>query len=321
MGRNKIASASILFGLVTAFTACWNLGSGASHSVATTPSISVQFENRQSASPSRTPSDSKRTRADNANANNAMKETLGAFRANLPVDFEEPIDPSGELLLREYGAVFLARGGAIPPKKVVFKDEADVRAFQDTLKIEKLSLGGHELELQAAAAAALKQAVKDAAKSGLKITPRGADSARRTYSQTVELWASRVKPGLVYWCGKGRISTQDAERIRTLSPFEQVPIILDLEKKGIYFSKDFSKSIIFSVAPPGASQHLSMLALDIAQFDDPRIREIMAKFGWFQTVVSDLPHFTFLGVSRAELSGLGLKRVETGGREYWVPDI
>ncbi|MER3632026.1 MAG: hypothetical protein C4325_07590, partial [Blastocatellia bacterium] len=119
MGRNKIASASILFGLVTAFTACWNLGSGASHSVATTPSISVQFENRQSASPSRTPSDSKRTRADNANANNAMKETLGAFRANLPVDFEEPIDPSGELLLREYGAVFLARGGAIPPKKVV----------------------------------------------------------------------------------------------------------------------------------------------------------------------------------------------------------
>ena len=43
-----------------------------------------------------------------------------------------------------------------------------------------------------------------------------------------------------------------------------------------------------------------------------------------QTVVSDLPHFTFLGRGEGELPGLALRRVlqEAGDEtyEYWVPD-
>ena len=64
-----------------------------------------------------------------------------------------------------------------------------------------------------------------------------------------------------------------------------------------------------------------MLALDVKQFDDARVREILAKHGWFQTVSSDLPHFTYLGTDESNLPSLGLKKVESGNRTFWVPDI
>ena len=106
-----------------------------------------------------------------------------------------------------------------------------------------------------------------------------------------------------------------------MSPFEQVPVVLTLEEDGIYFAKDLSKSIIYSVAPPGTSQHLAMLAFDVNEFNDQQVRSILARHRWYQTVVSDLPHFTFLGVDEAELPSLGLKRTVSGDRHFWVPDI
>ncbi|HEX9961140.1 MAG TPA: hypothetical protein VGB00_09425, partial [Pyrinomonadaceae bacterium] len=153
------------------------------------------------------------------------------------------------------------------------------------------------------------------------ITPRGADSARRSYAQTVELWASRVSPALTHWVEKGRISPQEARRLESLSPVLQVAEVLRLEEQGIYFSKDFSKSILYSVAAPGASQHLSMLALDVAEHENAKAREILARHGWFQTVVSDLPHFTYLGAAKSELPKLGLKKKSSGGRDFWIPAL
>ena len=94
-----------------------------------------------------------------------------------------------------------------------------------------------------------------------------------------------------------------------------------MEAEGIYFAKDLSKSVIYSVAPPGASQHLSLLALDVAEFNDPNVRRILSKHRWYQTVVSDLPHFTFLGISEDELPKLGLKIVTNDDREFWIPDL
>ena len=243
------------------------------------------------------------------------------FLRNLPKDFVQPTDDAGKLLLREYGAVFLARNGATPPKKVVFKDEADVIAFQSMLKCSSDTLGGLKIELQTAALNALKEANTEAHEQNLSISPRSADSARRGYKQTVDLWASRVNPGLVYWAGKGRITKAEANRIKSLSPYEQVPAILKLEEQGIYFAKSLDKSIIYSVAPPGTSQHLSMLALDVKEFENARVRAILAKHGWFQTVSSDLPHFTYLGVEEKDLPALGLKKVENAERVFWVPDI
>jgi len=243
------------------------------------------------------------------------------FINHLPNKFIIPTDVVGRRLLKEYGALFVARGGAIPPNTVIFKNEAEVSAFQSALPVATESLGGYKIELQAAAMKNLKDAIAKAAQNDLTVTPRGADSGRRDYAGTVELWASRVNPGLTNHVGEGRLTVNEASRIRALSPFEQVPEIFKLESRGMFFSKDLSKSIIYSVAPPGTSQHLSMLALDVSEHKDERVRDVLAEHGWFQTVVSDLPHFTFLGVPENQLTGMGLKKVIDGGRAFWLPSL
>ncbi len=245
----------------------------------------------------------------------------GRFFRNLPADFVHGEDAAQQRLLREYGAVFVARGGVVAPNKVVFRDENDVSEFQSRLEISDSRIGSFSLELQAVAMDALLAAAAEAADAGLSITPRGADSARRNYNDTIDLWKSRVEPALAHWIGKGRMTRAQADAIRALSPYQQVPEIFALEDEGIYFAKDLSKSIIYSVAPPGASQHLSLLAFDVAEFGDAQVRRILGKHFWYQTVVSDLPHFTFLGVDEEELGQMGLKKVTSNQREFWVPDI
>jgi hypothetical protein len=117
------------------------------------------------------------------------------------------------------------------------------------------------------------------------------------------------------------MSPVEASEIRKLSPFAQVPIVLSLEEKGIFFAKDLKKTILYSVAPPGTSQHLSMLAFDVKEFNDKAVRDILNDHFWYQTVPSDLPHFTFLGVSNSRLPLLGLKAVTNTEREFWVPNV
>ncbi|MGI8638691.1 MAG: hypothetical protein ACR2MG_01895 [Pyrinomonadaceae bacterium] len=249
------------------------------------------------------------------------KNKIRGFIANLPSGFEQPNNAVGQKMLKEYGAMFVARGGAVPPNTVVFKNEGEVSSWQSGVAKSNENVGGFNLELQTAAMKALKDAIAEAKQNNLTITPRGADSAKRNYSGTVELWASRVNPGLSHWVKQGKLSEREAARIRALSPFEQVSEIFKLESNGMFFSKDLSKSIIYSVAPPGTSQHISMLAFDVSEHDNSKVRDILAKHGWFQTVVSDLPHFTFLGVPENQLSGLGLKKNNDGGRTFWIPNI
>jgi hypothetical protein len=243
------------------------------------------------------------------------------FYKNLPRDFAMPRNDAERLLLREYGAVFVARGGATPPGRIVFEDETSVTAFQSGLSTSSEKFGALTATLQSAAMNALKEAQAEAQHARLSIGPRSSDSSRRGYAHTVDLWASRVNPGLAYWVRKGKVTKAEADRITKLSPSDQVPEILKLEQSHIFFAQSHDKSIIYSVAPPGTSQHLSMLALDVKQFDNARVRAILARHGWFQTVTSDLPHFTYLGVTENELPGLGLKKAENSGRVFWVPDI
>ena len=224
-------------------------------------------------------------------------------------------------LLREYGSVFVAQGGVVTPDVVIFQDDAEVEAFQSGLEISAKEIGGFPMELQTLAMDSLMAAIYAARDAGLAINPRGPDSARRRYDETVSLWLSRVEPALEHWIANGRLPGTAAERIRMLPTHEQVAEILKLEQDEIYFAKDLSKSILYSVAPPGTSQHLSMLAFDVAEFDDARVRKLLAGHGWFRTVVSDLPHFTFLGVGESELPGLGLKEVYSNGHTFWVPDM
>ena len=109
--------------------------------------------------------------------------------------------------------------------------------------------------------------------------------------------------------------------MRSLSMREQVAAVLELEGRGLFFSKDFSKSVLRSVAAPGASQHLAMLAFDASEFADARSRAALARHGWFQTVLSDLPHFTYLGLGERDLPARGLRRVESGGQTFWIPNM
>jgi hypothetical protein len=248
--------------------------------------------------------------------------TESPFFKSLPKDFRWP-DPGDALSLRvleEYGALFVARGVVLPPV-VIFPDQNAVAHWQSNLSTEQADLAGVLVRLQSAAMRALMKAREEAFQAHVDISPRGPDAAQRGYAQTLELWRSRVNPGLQHWVDKGLLSATEAERIRKLPAREQAPEILELENRGLYFSKDFSKSVLLSVAPPGASQHLSMLAFDVKEHDDPVVRLILEHHGWFQTVRSDLPHFTYLGVKKELLPSLGLKMVRNGDRVFWIPDF
>jgi hypothetical protein len=167
----------------------------------------------------------------------------------------------------------------------------------------------------------LVKACEEASKAHVGISPRARDGAQRSYEETLELWRRHVNPGLQHWVAKGSLSAAEAERIRKLPARRQVQEILDLEQRGLYFGKNPSKSILSRVAPPGASQHLSLLAFDVKEDNNPVVRSILEHHGWYQTVRFDLAHFTYLGVEEHLLPSLGLKMLRSGGRVFWVPDF
>jgi hypothetical protein len=233
-----------------------------------------------------------------------------------------PADPVARRILEEYGAIFVADKKVVPPPVCIFTNEDQVTRFQEQAGFETEFMSYDNVELQPAALKHLLKAREEAQKEGLDITPRdGAEAARRNYEDSVRLWNSRFEPALDYWLGQGRLTAEQVERLKSLPLKQQIAEVLELEKIGIYFSKDLSKSILYSIAAPGTSQHIAMLAFDVNEFENPRIREIMGKHGWFQTVLSDLPHFTFLGLKEKDLPKHGLRSVEVNGQVFWIPNV
>jgi LAS superfamily LD-carboxypeptidase LdcB len=252
-----------------------------------------------------------------------------AFLASLENNFSKRninidafCDQSDEVelrVLREYGAVFLAAEKVVVPCCCMFKSEEEVKRFQDSVKIVAEQIGDTKIELQEEAMKAYLAARAEAQKEGLSITPRsGAEAARRSFADTLRLWNSRFEPACDYWKQQGKLTEKQVSFLKSLPIKEQVREVLRLEEKGIFFNKRFNGSILHSVAAPGTSQHLSMLALDIEEYDNGRVRKIMNKHGWFRTVRNDEPHFTFLGRSEEELPKLGLKKVNP---DFWIPDF
>lgn len=251
----------------------------------------------------------------------ALREALGQRNLNLE-SVCPPDDPVARRVLEEYGAIFVASQKVIVPPVCIFTGEDEVRRFQAAAGVCAEVIGGVCIELQPAAMKFLLAARAEAHEHDLDITPRGgAEAARRSYTDTLRLWDSRILPGLAHWISCERLSDDEATTLRCLKPHEQAARVLELEEAGIFFSKDFTKSVLYSVAAPGASQHLAMLAFDVAEFKDNSVRQILAAHGWFQTVRSDLPHFTFLGAREEELSGLGLRRIEQDAQAFWVPNL
>jgi hypothetical protein len=250
-----------------------------------------------------------------------LRKALNKRKTNL-----ENICPSSDSLsrrvLEEYGAMFLATEKVVPPPVCVFTSEEQVTKFQQDAGFSTEMIGGDQVELQPEAMKALLKAREEANKEGLDITPRdGEEAARRNYEDSVRLWNTRFLPALDHWVRKRRLTVEQGARLRALPLREQVAEVLELEKSEIFFSKDLSKSILYSVAAPGTSQHIAMLAFDVTEFQDPRVRAILAKHGWFQTVASDHPHFTFLGLKEQDLPKHGLKNVVADGQTFWIPNV
>lgn len=231
-------------------------------------------------------------------------------------------DSVARRILEDYGAMFVASRKVLPPPVCIFSSEDEVTHFQEMAGYITEKIGLDEIELQPEAMKGLIKAREEAQKEGLDITPRdGAEAARRTYEDSQELWDTRFLPALEYWLAQGRLTEAQVARLKRLPLHQQIAEVLELEKSGVYFSKDLSKSILYSIAAPGTSQHIAMLAFDVNEFFNPRVREILAKHGWFQTVLSDLPHFTFLGLKEKDLPKNGLKSVEVDGQTFWIPNV
>lgn len=232
--------------------------------------------------------------------------------------------PVEKRLFAEYGAIFATT--ATPPPVIIFNDADQVERFQSSLASRRAVFGDHEVMLQSVALDALSAAASEMADRGGSITARASDAGGRSYEDTVRLWVRNVTRGLEHWLGLGRITPEQTKSIGDLSPVDQISVILHLEDaEQLFFGTFFDRSILYSVAAPGASQHLSLLAFDVAEYEDSEIVPVLARHGWHRTVPNDLPHFTFLGRDEQSLPDLGLSRIEriNCGRVYgfWTPDI
>lgn len=227
-------------------------------------------------------------------------------------------------LFSEYGAIFVTT--ATPPPGIVFAGSSEVNAFQSTLSISHSRIGDYEISLQTEAMDTLVRAAAEINEGEGRVAARAADSGGRSYDDTVGLWLRNVTRGLERWESEKRISRERVQAIRELAPVDQIAPILEMEdQEQLYFGTFFDRSILYSVAAPGASQHLSLLAFDVEEYQNETVEKVLNRHGWFRTVPNDLPHFTYLGHSEESLPEMGLIRTE---REYnqhrygfWIPDL
>src|ERR1051326_3769070 len=129
----------------------------------------------------------------------ALKPALAARGVTL-AELCPDDDVVARRVLHDYGAMFVAADGLLPPPVCVFISEDQVAQFQEAAGWAAAEVGDATIELQPAALTALLRARAVALREGLDITPRdGAEAARRDYADTVRLWNSRFLPALDHW--------------------------------------------------------------------------------------------------------------------------
>jgi hypothetical protein len=235
-----------------------------------------------------------------------------------------PVDDSvlARRVFSEYGAVFAATEKVTLPPTCIFADEAAVTAFRSKLQIQQLTIHGTNLLLQKDAADSLTQVLADAEMSGVTIAPLdGPIAGARTYYETLRIWNSRFEPALRFWSRRGMIASEDVAAIRSMKLDQQIERVIEWESKGYWFGTSRNRSIFSSTAPPGTSQHISLIALDVAPPLTAVKRSLLNARGWFQTVKGDPGHFTYLGVPESDLPKRGLKAILSEGITYWTPDL
>ncbi|GCL43223.1 D-alanyl-D-alanine carboxypeptidase family protein [Dolichospermum planctonicum] len=192
------------------------------------------------------------------------------------------IDTFEYTLLRSYGTVFINQESGIKlPEKVILDNELETQSFQDKISIELVN-GTEECYLQKPAAAALNKA-KDLENIPLKSGYAG--DCLRNFATNLRFWNKYA----------------NRETLNQVKAGKETKIL------GL-------------VAPPGTSQHLWGLAIDL-QILTPSQKQTLNENGWFQTVVNDLPHWTYLGWREEDLPKFGLQQKIIQGIKYWITPI
>ncbi|MBC1239895.1 D-alanyl-D-alanine carboxypeptidase family protein [Nostoc sp. 2RC] len=186
-------------------------------------------------------------------------------------------------LLRTYGSVFVSPDAAVKlPPKEVFANEQETQSFQTTLTMGHVD-GTRDCYLQKPAADALNQARK-LEKIPLK-SGYGSGDCTRTFNTNLRFWHKYA-------------NNQTLARV----------------KQGT------ETKILGVVAPPGTSQHLWGLAIDLRVSSEQQ-RKALNENGWFQTVENDVPHWTYLGLSQDKLPLFGFKNKLVRGINYWLTPL
>ena len=186
-------------------------------------------------------------------------------------------------LLRTYGAVFVNQDVGIKlPQKDIFANEQETQQFQATLTMAHVD-NTDDCYLQKSAADALNKArIQEhiPLKSGY-----GSGDCTRTFNTNLRFW---------YKYANNQILTkvQQGKEIKILG----------------------------LVAPPGTSQHLWGLAIDL-RVGTKEQRKALNQNGWFQTVENDVPHWTYVGLPEENLPLFGFNKQVIRGITYWITPL
>jgi D-alanyl-D-alanine dipeptidase len=186
------------------------------------------------------------------------------------------------ILLRAYGSVFLNEDPNIQlPRKVLLNNEQETQEFQSTLTIVPVN-GTRGCFLQKPAAEALNRAKN---LQNIRLKTGSAGDCTRTFAMNVKFWQKYANNRTLQAVKEGR-----------------------------------ETRILSVVAPPGSSQHLWGLAVDLQVYNSAQ-RQALNQNGWFQTVENDTPHWTYLGLTEEDLPKFGLRRKIVRGVTYWLTPI
>jgi hypothetical protein len=186
-------------------------------------------------------------------------------------------------LLRSYGAAFVNPSNDVKlPDKVLLTTEEETKEFQTQLTLEKV-VGTNDCYLQKAAADALNKA-KTQQNIPLK-SGYGKSDCTRNFATNLRFWHKYANHKTLEKVKEGK-----------------------------------ETAILGVVAPPGASQHLWGLAIDLG-VNNQKQRQVLNQNGWFQTVVKDVPHWTYLGIPPEDLPKFGFKNQVVQGITYWLTPL
>ncbi|MCC5620472.1 D-alanyl-D-alanine carboxypeptidase family protein [Nostoc sp. CHAB 5715] len=187
------------------------------------------------------------------------------------------------ILLRTYGAVFVNQDVGIKlPQKNIFANEQETREFQDTLTMDHVN-DTNDCYLQKSAADALNKAriqQRIPLKSGY-----GSSDCTRTFNTNLKFWHKYANNQVLAKVQQGK-----------------------------------ETKILGVVAPPGTSQHLWGLAIDL-RVSSKEQRKALNQNGWFQTVQNDVPHWTYVGLTEDNLPLFGFNKQVVQGITYWITPL